>query len=53
MPRRLQDEGVEVQEICYPGQPHGFINFGFPAAAEAFVRIGPFLRSAFARAQAS
>jgi acetyl esterase len=51
--RRLQDEGVAVEEICYAGQPHGFINFGFESAAEAHERIGQFLRAAFAGAQAS
>ena len=35
---RLRNDGVDVDEVCYPGQPHGFINFEFPAA-------GPSLRS--------
>jgi acetyl esterase len=47
---RLRREGVEVDEVCYAGQPHGFVNFGFPAAARAFDRIGSWLRAAFARA---
>jgi len=47
--RRLQDDGVEVEELCYSGQPHGFINFQLPAAEEAFGRIGPWLRAVFAR----
>jgi acetyl esterase len=42
---RLRDDGVEVDEVCYPGQPHGFVNFGFPAAAEAFDRIGSWVRA--------
>jgi acetyl esterase len=42
---RLRDDGVDVDEVCYPGQPHGFINFEFPAATEAFARIGTWLRS--------
>ena len=46
--RRLYDEGVEVEEICFAGQPHGFVNLEFPAAAKAFERIGGFLRSVFA-----
>jgi acetyl esterase len=46
--RRLQAEGVEVEELCCAGQPHGFVNFGFPAAADVYARIGPFLRSVFA-----
>ena len=44
---RLRDEGVAVDEVCYPGQPHGFINMMFPAAHEAFGRIGPWLRAIF------
>lgn len=42
--RRLSDEGVDVNEICYPGQPHGFINFEFPAATDAFAQIGVHVR---------
>ena len=45
--RRLLDDGVAVEELCCAGQPHGFVNFGFPAAADAFERIGKFLRSVF------
>jgi acetyl esterase len=45
--RRLQEVGVATEELCCAGQPHGFVNFGFPAAADAFARIGPFLRSVF------
>jgi acetyl esterase len=44
---RLRNDGVEVDEICYPGQPHGFINFDFPAAGQAFDHIGGWLRSHF------
>jgi acetyl esterase len=47
---RLRDEGVAIDEVCYPGQPHGFINFDFPAAAAAHVRIGDWLRGIFASA---
>jgi acetyl esterase len=47
---RLRDDGVDVDEICYAGQPHGFINFDFPAAAAAHERIGAWLRGTFARA---
>ena len=46
---RLRAEGVEVEEVCYAGQPHGFVNFGWPAAQLAFERIGTWLRSRFAR----
>lgn len=42
---RLRDDGVEVDEVCYPGQPHGFVNFDFPAAGPAFERIGAWLRA--------
>ena len=44
---RLREEGVDVDEVCYAGQPHGFINFDFPAAAVAFERIGTWLRETF------
>jgi len=40
---RLRDGGVEVEEICYPGQPHGFVNFDLPAAADAHAAIGAWL----------
>jgi acetyl esterase len=40
---RLREEGVAVDEVCYAGQPHGFVNFGFPAAGLAFERIGTWL----------
>ena len=46
---RLRDDGVDVTERCYAGQPHGFLNFGFPAAAEAFELVGTWLRDRFAR----
>ena len=45
---RLRDDGVDVTEQCYAGQPHGFLNFGFPAAAEAFDLVGTWLRDRFA-----
>jgi len=40
----LRGGGVPVEEVCYPGQPHGFVNFEFPAAAEAFELTGRWLR---------
>lgn len=46
--RRLQDAGVDTEEVCYPGQPHGFVNFGWPAAQGAFETIGRWARSRFA-----
>jgi acetyl esterase len=45
---RLRDEGVDIAEICYPGQPHGFVNLGYPAAEQAFADIGTWLRSKLA-----
>jgi acetyl esterase len=42
---RLRADGVPVDEICFPGQPHGFINHGYPAAAEAWEHIGDWVRS--------
>ncbi len=48
---RLRDSGVEVDEVCYPGQPHGFINHGFPAAERAFEHIGSWSRRTLAAAQ--
>ena len=50
---RLRDAGVPVEEVCYAGQPHGFVNFGFPAASLVFDRIGAWLRSTLARQGAS
>jgi acetyl esterase len=46
--RRLQREGVAVEERCYAGQPHGFVNFGLPAAEQAFQRIGEWTRATLA-----
>lgn len=43
---RLRRDGVPTEEACFAGQPHGFVNFDFPAAAAAFDRIGPWLRRA-------
>jgi acetyl esterase len=42
---RLREDGVEVEEVCYSGQPHGFVNFDFPAADLAFDKIGAWVRS--------
>ncbi len=49
---RMRADGVAVEEACYPGQPHGFVNFGFPAAAAAFERTGEWLRCTLAAARA-
>jgi len=48
---RLRADGVDVEEVCYSGQPHGFINFGFPAAAPAFERTGEWLRRTLGRSR--
>lgn len=45
--RRLAEEGVDVDEVCIAGQPHGFVNFDLPAAALAHDRIGAWLRTHF------
>ncbi|HEV2311363.1 MAG TPA: alpha/beta hydrolase fold domain-containing protein, partial [Acidimicrobiia bacterium] len=46
--RRLAAEGVPVEEWCYPGQPHGFVNFGLPAADRALREVGRWMRDVFA-----
>lgn len=46
--RRLRDEGVAVEEHTCAGQPHGFLNLGFPAAADAYERIGSWVRAVLA-----
>jgi acetyl esterase len=45
---RLRDDEVAVEEVCYAGQPHGFVNFDFPAAGLAFDHIGTWLRARLA-----
>jgi acetyl esterase len=47
---RLREDGVDVDVVSYPGQPHGFINFAFPAAGPAYARVGAWLRTHLARA---
>jgi acetyl esterase len=51
--RRLQKAGVAAVEVSYPGQPHGFMNLNFPAAAQAYQRIGVWLRGTFTNAPPS
>jgi len=46
---RLREAGVDVDEVCYAGQPHGFVNFDFPAASLAFEHIGEWLRTTLTR----
>jgi acetyl esterase len=48
---RLREDGVETDEVCYSGQPHGFINQGFPAATLAWERIGDWVRSQLSAAK--
>lgn len=45
---KMRADGVVVEEVTYKGQPHGFVNFGFPAADQAFQRIGQWVRARFA-----
>src|SRR3954453_124231 len=47
---RLREDGVDVEEVCDGGQPHGCVNFDFPAAALAHEVIGAWLRSKLAAA---
>lgn len=47
---RLGEDGVDVEEFCCAGQPHGFLNFEFPAAAGAYEEIGRWLRQTLGRA---
>jgi acetyl esterase len=47
---RLRDEGVKTEDVCFAGQPHGFMNFMFPAAADAYERVGTWVRAQFAAA---
>jgi acetyl esterase len=47
---RMREDGVDVEEVCYAGQPHGFVNFDFPAAALAHEVMGTWLRQKLAAA---
>ncbi len=49
---RLLEAGVDTEEVCYAGQPHGFLNQGFPAADLAFAAVGAWLRPRLAAAGA-
>ncbi|MFJ3772361.1 hypothetical protein ACIPX0_11735 [Streptomyces sp. NPDC090075] len=40
----LRDAGVDAEDVCFPGQIHGFMNHMFPAAADAFEQIGIWVR---------
>ena len=45
---RLRGAGVEAEDVCYPGQIHGFMNHMFPASVDAYERIGAWVRAVFA-----
>jgi len=45
--RRMMEADVVVEEVCFAGQPHGFVNFELPAAARAHETIGAWLRLRF------
>jgi acetyl esterase len=45
--RRLEEEGVLVEEVSFAGQPHGFVNLDLPAAALAYETVGAWLRLRF------
>jgi acetyl esterase len=47
---RLREAGVATEEVSYPGQPHGFLNFGFPVAVDACERIGTWTKALLAAA---
>jgi acetyl esterase len=42
--QRLRADGVPTVDLCYPGQPHGFMNLMFPAAGPAYEQIGSWAR---------
>ena len=45
---RLSAAGVSTQVLNCPGQPHAFINLMFPASADVYAAVGPWLRDRFA-----
>ncbi|MCB1017411.1 MAG: alpha/beta hydrolase, partial [Acidimicrobiales bacterium] len=47
--RRLAAAGVAVEEMRCPGQPHGFLNQGFPASEAVYEALGAWLRPILAR----
>jgi acetyl esterase len=44
---RLRQDSVPVEELCLKGQPHGFLNLGFPASEPAYLEMGAWLRRCF------
>lgn len=51
--RRLRQDGVDTEEVCFAGQPHGFMNFGFPASGAAFEQCGRWVRDRLAESSAA
>jgi len=47
---RLAAAGVPTEVLNCAGQPHAFINLQFPAAADVYAALGPWLRTRFADA---
>jgi len=47
--RRLAAAGVDTEEVCYAGQPHGFVNFDLPASKEAMALIGRWAQARLGR----
>jgi len=45
---RLRADGVDVEETCFAGQPHGFVNHDFPAAASVHELVGTWVRTKLA-----
>ncbi len=45
--RRLGGAGVPTEILTCPGQPHAFINLLFPASADVYAAVGPWLRARF------
>lgn len=45
--QRLRNHGVPTEVLDCPGQPHAFINLQFPAAADVYAALGPWLRARF------
>ncbi|HEY8059575.1 MAG TPA: hypothetical protein VID94_12520 [Acidimicrobiales bacterium] len=41
---------MPTKELISKGQPHGFLNLDFPASAEVYDAVGPWLRDILAAA---
>ncbi len=44
---RLREAGVPTEVLNCAGQPHAFINLMFPASADVYAAVGPWLRDVF------